>query len=63
MGKVGLDEDSVFGGPDWSRSIEMAYEEEVVYGLDAAPYAVGAGAVELDGGETKRLGLFMEVLM
>ena len=41
----------------------MAYEEEVVYGLDAAPYAVGAGAVELDGGEAKRLGLFMEVLM
>ena len=62
MGKLVVDEDSVFGGPDWSRSVEMAYEEEVGCGIDAAPYAVSAGVVELNGGKAKLPGLFMEVL-
>ena len=62
MEKLGLDEDSVFGGPGWSRSVYMDYEEEVECGIKAAPLEIGTGAVELDGGKAKRPGLSMEVL-
>ena len=50
-----------FGGPGWSRSIEPAYEEEGEHVLDVAPLAVGAGAVYLDGGKSKRQGFIVEV--
>ena len=62
MEKLGLDEDSVFGVPGWSKSGYMAYAEEVLCCLEATPLTVSKWAVDLDGGEAKRPGLFMEVL-
>ena len=37
-------------------SIYTAYKEEVKYVIEAVPLAVGAGAVELSGGEGKASG-------
>ena len=40
----------------------MAYKEEWWRVLEVASLVVGTGAVDLDGGNVKRLGVFVEVL-
>ena len=57
-----LEEDSGFGRPVSSRSIDMSYEEEVERLLKAAPLTVGAEAVESDGVKANCSGVFVEVL-
>ena len=59
---LGLEEDSGFGGPGWSRSVDIAHEEEVECVFEAALLAVGAGAVGSTGGKEKSMGVFVEVL-
>ena len=54
---VGIQEDSGFGGPGWYRSIDTEYEKEGERVLEAAPLAVGAGAVELSRGKAKHTGV------
>ena len=59
---VSLEEDSRFGEPGCSRSVDTAYKQEGPCVLKAALLTKGAGAVELAGMNTSHLGLFMEIL-
>ena len=58
---VALEEDSGFGRPFWSRSLEKSKEEEVECILKPAPVALGAGAAGASGLNVKRSGVFVEV--
>ena len=55
---VALEEDIGFVGLFWYRSLGASKEEEVYRLFEAAPLAVGAGAVEVAGVEAKRPGFY-----
>ena len=52
-------EDSVFGGPVWSISVETSKEEEVELVIKAKLVAVGAGEVEVVGVKINHLWVFV----
>ena len=57
-----LEEDSGFGGPVWSRSVETPYEEKGDSVLKASKLAVVAGELELSRVKVKHQEAFADIL-
>ena len=51
-----------FGGPYWSRYVDMVYEEERKHDLGAALLVLGAGATDLTRRDSKLPGILVKFL-